>query len=181
MNTIRYVFESKQPELRRLVVKYGLAPATDSKDLWIKTNYLVGKFKGEMMKDIADIHPDKDLILWGESDKELVRSLPPIGKVESKEEPVVKSKEQMNESLNNFFKGFGENKSNACGCSGADGEYSNCAGNPSCNCDKDKGKGKDSKFSNAGGDSLSEKTNMPLVIIGSLIVIGGFLLYHKAQ
>ena len=69
IDTIRYVYENKQPELRRLVVKYGLPPAKNSKDLWSKVNYLVAKFKSEMLKDIADIHPDKDLIIWSESTK----------------------------------------------------------------------------------------------------------------
>lgn len=148
-NTITYIFENRQPELKRLIVKYGLNPAKNKVDLWKKINYLVAKFKDEMLRDLAEIHPDKDLILWNESQKEDVK-LPestPIAIVEA--------------------------KSNACGCSGANGEkeFSNCYGNPSCSC------GCKNNYANVEGENEDNKSkdNLPLLVVGSLLVISGLL------
>jgi hypothetical protein len=166
-NTIKYIFENKQPELKRLVVKYGLTPARSKNDLWKKTNYLIAKFKDEMLLDVAKIHPDRDLIVWSiQKMQESQRQMP-----------------QQVSSVNSIVENNNEQVSNACGCSGADGneysnangtdEYSNCYGNRDCNCQ--------CQSSNiTGGEIVTKvKANMPLVIIGSLLVIGGLLLYNK--
>ena len=165
-NTIKYIFENKQPELRRLVVKYGLTPARSNNDLWKKTNYLIAKFKDEMLLDVAKIHPDRDLIVWSlQKMQEAQRQLP-----------------QQVSSLNSIVENNNEQVANACGCSGADGndysnahgidEYSNCYGNRDCNCQCQ---------SNITGEEIKTKikANMPLLIIGSLLVVGGLLLYNK--
>lgn len=165
IDTIRYVFENKQPELRRLVVKYGLTPAKNQSDLWKKVNYLVAKFKDEMLRDIALIHPDKALILWAEAPQGTENAPTPIS-----ESDVNPDKKPENK----------ENKSGACGCSGADGvDYSYCSGNPNCNCDKGKAETK----SNADGKSFADtmKDNMPLVIVGSLLLVGGLILFGNRQ
>lgn len=174
MDTIKYIFETKQPELRRLVVKYGLQPAKNSKDLLDKVSYLTLKFKEEFLKDIAAIHPDRDLILWSQdSDKKsAVDAVAAETSVLTKKEPYdKKSKEVI---------------SSACGCSGADGEnqdaadeFSNCGGNPDCKC----GNKNNQSFSNAEGKSFSDtlKDNMPLVIVGSLLLVGGLIFLGKRQ
>lgn len=162
IDTIRYVFENRQPELRRLVVKYGLPPAKNSKDLWSKVNYLVAKFKSEMLKDIADIHPDKDLIVWSESTKNAPTSINEI-------------------DLKSILPIAKEDKSSACGCSGADGDYSECQGNPNCDCNKGYSNCggnpncKCGQYSNADGIGSKIKDNMPIVVIASLLVVGGLL------
>jgi hypothetical protein len=165
-NTIKYIFENKQPELRRLVVKYGLTPARNKNDLWKKTNYLIAKFKDEMLLDVAKIHPDRDLIVWSiQKMQESQRQMP-----------------QQVSSANSIVENNSEQVANACGCSGADGndysnangidEYSNCYGNRDCNCQCQ---------SNITGEEIKTKikANMPLLIIGSLLVVGGLLLYNK--
>jgi hypothetical protein len=169
-NTIKYIFENKQPELRRLLIKYGLTPARNRNDLWKKTNYLIAKFKDEMLLDVAKIHPDRDLIVWSlQKMQESQRQLP----------PQVSNINAINENVSNIMH---EQVSNACGCSGADGndysnangidEYSNCYGNRDCNCQCQ---------SNISGEEIKAKVkaNMPLLLIGSLLVVGGLLLYNK--
>jgi hypothetical protein len=158
IDTIRYVYENRQPELRRLVVKYGLPPAKNAKDLWRKVNYLVAKFKGEVLKDIADIHPDKDLIIWNESTKVSSDNVP-------------KSISELD--LNTILPIEKEKKSGACGCAGADGEYSECGGGCGCGCSG--GCKTTATYSNAGGIVEKVKDNMPIVIIGSLLLVGGLL------
>ena len=171
INTIRYVFANRQPELRRLVVKYGLTPAKNEHDLWRKVNYLGKTFKKEFFKDIADIHPDRELILWNE--------LPKLSQAPTS----ISDADVKHPEIQEIVKKVIEKKSGACGCSGADGEEesSNCGGNPNCGCGK--GKKNEPSFSNADGKSLSDtlKDNMPLVIIGSLILVGGLILLGNRQ
>lgn len=173
MDTIKYVFETKQPELRRLVVKYGLQPAKNSKDLLDKVSYLMLKFKEEFLKDIAAIHPDRELILWSQdSDKKSS-----VDAVDA--ENAVIEKEPYDKKHNDAT-------SSACGCSSADGvsqdavdEFSNCGGNPYCKC----GNKSNQVFSNVEGKSFSDtlKDNMPLVIVGSLLLVGGLIFLGKRQ
>lgn len=173
-NTIKYIFENRQPELRRLIVKYGLTPARSKADLWKKVNYLVTKFKQEMLFDIAKMHPDRDLILWAAQQQQKI----------SQPQPVLP---QM-PSVSSFNQ---EENSNACGCSSANGDdysnmncgmsafsgddFSNCSGNPDCSCD--------CKKSNVEGETQTAKVevkstlanNMPLIVVGSLILVGGLI------
>jgi len=169
MNTIRYVFEAKQPELNGLVVKYGLSPATSKHDLWVKTNFLVKKFKEDFMKDIADIHPDKDLLAWSFSlDKQKVDA--------NNFEPKPTTSELQN-ILNNVSV-IPQKSSNACGCSGADGEKtSGCCGS-GADGEKTSGcNGCESMKSNITGTEIKEKiqNNLPLVIVGSLAIVVGLI------
>lgn len=173
INTIRYVFENKKPELRRIVVKYGLPPAKNDADLWKKTNYLVAKFQEEAMKDIALIHPDRELIIWSSESKskpsintDLVPALEPV--------PITVVATSSNINANGE-----DNYSNACGCSGANGEteYSNCNGNKKCNCGCDSNR----NYSNVEGNdkkSFSDilKENLPTVVVGGLLLVGVALL-----
>lgn len=179
INTIRYVFENKKPELRRIVVKYGLPPAKNDSDLWKKTNYLVAKFQEEAMKDIALIHPDRELIIWSSEPKVEKKQLEEIIlKTEPIIEPLI--------NTNNYNKKFGADGedyfSNACGCSGANGEteYSNCNGNKKCSCGCESNK----NYSNADGDTKKSigdmlKDNLPAVVVGSLLLVG-VVLFLKA-
>ena len=158
IDTIRYVYENRQPELRRLVVKYGLPPAKNAKDLWSKVNYLVAKFKGEVLKDIAEIHPDKDLIIWSESTKAGNDAAP----------------KSISEIDLSSILPMEEKKSGACGCAGADGEYSECGG-CGCGCSGCRTTATTATYSNAGGIVEKVKDNMPIVVIGSLLLVGGLL------
>lgn len=176
MNTIRYVFENRQPQLNSLVVKYGLSPAVSKNDLWRKTNFLISKFREDFMKDIADIHPDKDLLAWRFSlDKQkednynkedIIRTAP--------------SKSELQNILENVTVIPQRQKaSNACGCSGADGEQtSGCCGS-GANGEKTSGcNGCDSmKKSSVTGTEIKEKiqNNLPLVIVGSLALVVGLI------
>lgn len=165
---ITYLVENKQPELRRLVVKYGLTPAKNITDLTNKVKYLMKKFKHEFMKDLANIHPDKDLIIWSlSSDKESPVTDSPS--TTSSSTPIV-----IKEAISKM-----EKKSSACGCSGADGETTlGCNGDTECSGCASKAK-KAEATSSAEGDKKSMvdvlKENMPLVIIGSLVLVGGLV------
>lgn len=119
INTIKYVFVNKQPELKKLVVKYGLKPATNEKDLWKKVNYLVLKRPELVLRDLAAIHPDRDLILASVKNTEEIKPEILQPKVEAAKEAT----------------------SNACGCShGADGSTTDkgCSCNKKSNADGDK-------------------------------------------
>ena len=120
-------------------------------------NYLVAKFKGEVLKDIADIHPDKDLIIWNESTKVSSDNVP-------------KSISELD--LNTILPIEKEKKSGACGCAGADGEYSECGGG--CGCSRCK-----TTYSNVGGIGEKVKDNMPILVIGSLLLVGGLLFLNR--
>jgi hypothetical protein len=156
MNTLNYVFENRQPELRQMVVDYGLKPAKNRLDLYKKVNAIVAKYKNQALKDIAKIHPDREFILWSVENEE---SAP-------KKEVV-------------------ETKSSACGCSGADGEYSNCGGGCACGCGGKCGSSNNEKqakqYSSVDGDTTPSalKNNMPIIVIGSLLAVGGLLLLGR--
>ena len=127
-DAIKYVFDTREPELRRLVVKYGQPPARNKEDLWKKTNGLIAQFKHEMLKDIADIHPDKDLIIWAYL-QDVKKESPAIT-------PTISTKPVIQETDSKKF-------------SNVDGEKKSIA------------------------DVI--KGNLPLVVIGSLIVVGGLI------
>ena len=164
MNTIRYVFMNKQPELQSLVVKYGLSPAQNQNDLWKKVNYLLLKFREEFMKDIADIHPDKDLFSWRFS----------LDKTDDIEpSTIINDSNPTKSELENIAQNIkvedktsgccGEKTSGCCG-SGFDAEKSDCNGCNSMNSGFDGGK---------MGEKI--KNNMPLIIIGSLALVFGVI------
>ena len=177
-NTIKYIFENKQPELRRLIIKYGLTPAKNNADLWKKVNYLIAKFKDEMLFDVAKLHPDKDLILWAYQQQQQQQQQQQRGFD-------MMQKSSYNQNQSNVEGDYsdacgcssanGDEYSNACGCSSANGDdYSNCNGNPDCKCNCSSGvDGQESKTTVA--DKL--KNNMPLVVVGSLLLVGSLILF----
>lgn len=191
INTIKYVFENKKPELRRIVVKYGLTPAKNNLDLWRKVNYVIATYKQEAMMDIAKIHPDKDLISWAIeqtqpkpsvvdlSDANTSKNIIPenLTRIEQKIGEAIENLPQdlINTSRSNVKSAIKKSEYHSvCGCSGADGEneYSNCNGNSGCTCGcKNK-----NNYSNAEGDSNKigdwVKDNLPTVVIGSLLLVG---------
>jgi hypothetical protein len=158
-----------------LVVKYGLTPAKSKHDLWMKTNFLVKQFKENFMKDIADIHPDKDLFTWrfsldkeNNSDKKDITSVAP-------------SHSELQNILDNVtvIPPTNQKASNACGCSGANGEKtSGCCGS-GADGEKTSGcSGCDAmKKSSITGTEIKEKiqNNLPLVIVGSLALVVGLI------
>ena len=161
MNTIRYVFSTRQPQLQGLVVKYGLPPARTPQELWHKVNFCVSKFREKFMKDLADIHPDKDLFAWSFS---LDNNTP------SKQE------------LENIAKNTTVETTSSCCGSGVDGEKtSNCCGSgiegsqfSDCNACEGMQSGID-------GAVIKEKIkdNMPLIIVGSLALVFGVIALTK--
>lgn len=196
INTIRYVFGAKKPELRRLVVKYGLPPAKNEQDLWRKTNYLVAKFQKEMLKDIAYIHPDRELILWStESDE------PKVGK---------SSGANGNEESNYYGKpcncGLGINctcglgvgkKPCGCGCatSNVEGQTEQTTPTQMMTTEQNNQVGGTAaslpqqvvpqvqvvEKIQAGSFQETLKNNMPLVVVGSLLLVGGLILFGNRK
>lgn len=168
MDTIKYVFATKKPELSRLVVKYGLKPATSANDLWQKTNFLAVKYRERFMKDIADIHPDKELFTWRFS----------------LDEPKPTEKELSDIIENTTVAETLDKKSNACGCSGADGEKkSGCCGS-GADGEKTSGcTGCEAMKLNSGftGAEITAKVkdNLPLVVVSSLALVFGIMLISK--
>jgi hypothetical protein len=173
INTIRYIFGAKKPELRRLVVKYGLPPAKNEQDLWHKTNYLVAKFQEEMLKDIAYIHPDRELILWS---------------TKSEESKGKNSEEKSNCYGNpdcNCGVGIGKKP---CGCAGA---TSNFEGNeqavmqpqPQQQAQPQQQQVPQVVVEKIQAGSFQEtlKNNMPLVVVGSLLLVGGLILFGNRK
>ena len=189
INTIRYVFGAKKPELRRLVVKYGLPPAKNEQDLWHKTNYLVAKFQKEMLKDIAYIHPDRELILWSTETEESK------GKNDSEEKSNCYGNPDCNCGV-----GIGK-KPCGCGCAGA---TSNVGGQTEQVATPPQQVGgtvaslppqlqqqlpqqqvvpqvQVVEKIQAGSFQETLKNNMPLVVVGSLLLVGGLILFGNRQ
>jgi len=163
---------TKQPELQRLVVKYGLSPAKNQGDLWKKVNYLLLKFREDFMKDIADIHPDKDLFAWRFSLDKNTEVEP--RSIINNDVPTKSELENIAQNIKVATKTSGcggeqtsgvnnEQTSNCCG-SGFDAEKSDCNG---CNAMK----------SGFDGGQIKEKIkdNMPLIIVGSLALVFGVI------
>ena len=188
INTIRYVFGAKKPELRRLVVKYGLPPAKNEQDLWHKTNYLIAKFQKEMLKDVAYIHPDRELILWStESDE------PKVGKSSA-----ANGNEESNYYGNPCNCGLGINCNcglgigkKPCGCGCASTSTSNVEGQneQAVAPQPQQVVGKSIlpeapqvvEKIQAGSFQETLKNNMPLVVVGSLLLVGGLILFGNRK
>jgi hypothetical protein len=189
INTIRYVFGAKKPELRRLVVKYGLPPAKNEQDLWHKTNYLIAKFQKEMLKDIAYIHPDRELILWSTESNE-----PKVSKNSSANGD--ENEEQSNCYGNPCNCGLGIGKK-PCGC-GCATATSNVGGQTEQVATPPQQQVGGTAASlppqqqvvpqvqivekiQAGSFQETLKNNMPLVVVGSLLLVGGLILFGNRQ
>lgn len=152
INTIRYIFGAKKPELRRLVVKYGLPPAKNEQDLWHKTNYLVAKFQKEMLKDIAYIHPDRELILWSTESEESK------GKNDSEEKGATSN-----------FEGNEQAVIQPQPQPQAQPQQQQVV--PQVVVEKIQ----------AGSFQETLKNNMPLVVVGSLLLVGGLILFGNRK
>lgn len=50
------------PQAKSLIIKYGYAPATSAEDLVAKLDRMVAEHREVALKDIAEIHPHRDLI-----------------------------------------------------------------------------------------------------------------------
>lgn len=148
--TIKYIFDNKMPEINGLIAKYGIAPANSKDDLWNKTNFCLRRFRERFMKDLCDIHPDKDLLAWRFSLDEATPS----------------EKELMSIMENTTILPDNQNKSNACGCSGANGK--------SCMACED------SNYGITGAEVVTKiKDNMPVVVIASLALVIGVIALTK--
>ena len=184
INTIRYVFGSSKPELRRLLVKYGLPPAKNEQDLWRKTNYLVAKFKDEMLKDIAYIHPDRELILWSAKNEQNENDTQNDTQNDTKLEPKVGKTSRADGD---------EEKSNCCGCGCGSNKKSNVGGETNTEVVPQQVGGTAASLPQpqpqvvvqaaAASGSFQEtlKNNMPLVVVGSLLLVGGLILFGNRQ
>ena len=96
-----YVAENNTKAAKKLIRASGFDPARSLNDAVKKLSALVEDDGKDALRKLAMIHPDKDLIIWAH-------------KEELEKEITAKANEIAE-----------ENKSNACGCSGADG--SSCA------------------------------------------------------
>jgi hypothetical protein len=85
-----YIAYNNRPMAQKMLVKYGLKPAKSPVEMERKLIALTRDYKEDALREFANMHPDKELIL----------------KYANRE----------------------EKKSNACGCSGFDGEYSSFCG-----------------------------------------------------
>jgi len=104
-----YLVANARPAMQRLVVQFGLPPAKSDSDLIRKLKYIVQKHTKKAWAEIAKVHPDAELFSMnfdGADNKE--DALPKIDKSQI-----------MSEAESTYSEFFG---SNACGCSGADGE-----------------------------------------------------------
>lgn len=149
------------PEINGLVTKYGIAPANSKDDLWNKTNFCLRRFRERFMKDLCDIHPDKDLLAWRFSLDEARPS----------------EKELMSIMENTTILPDNENKSNACGCSGANGSSCmSCSGTDGKSCMACQ----DSNYGITGAEVVTKiKDNMPVVVIASLALVIGVIALTK--
>ncbi len=110
INTIHYVFANRQPQVQALISSWGLNPAKTEKGLWLQINDVIRKYPDQALMALANIHPDRDLIL------STIKNVEPIS-------PSIITPESVKEEI----------KSNACGCGG---KTSGCDGVSSCGCDK---------------------------------------------
>jgi len=155
--TIKYIFDNKMPELNSLIAKYGIAPANSKQDLWEKTNFCIRRFRERFMKDLCDIHPDKDLFEWRMSlDKEMPSE-----------------KELMSIMENTTI--LPDTKSNCNGntkcatCS----QKSNADGSSCMACEN-------SNYGITGAEIQEKiKNNMPVVVIASLALVIGVIALTK--
>lgn len=98
-----------RPAMQRLVVQFGLPPAKSDADLIKKLKYIVQKHGKKAWAEIAKVHPDAALFSMNfDAEEKGKDSLPTFDKSQI-----------MSEAENTYSEFFG---SNACGCSGADGE-----------------------------------------------------------
>jgi hypothetical protein len=97
-----YIAYNNKPLAQKMLVKYGLRPAKSPIELERKLVSLTRDYKEEALRELANIHPDKDLIL------------------NFADRPELKSNKQS--SFCGCSSGFdGEESSSFCGCSGFDG------------------------------------------------------------
>jgi hypothetical protein len=94
-----YIAYNNRPMAQKMLVKYGLKTAKNPNEMERKLISLTRDYKEEFLKELANIHPDKELILKYADKKE---------------------------EKSNFCgcSGFDGEKSNFCGCSGFVGEKS---------------------------------------------------------
>ncbi len=118
INTIHYVFANRQPQVMALIKSWGLKPAKTERGLWRQINDVIRKYPDQALMGLANIHPDRDLIL------STIKNVEPINPAIITPVTPEAIKEVVKE----------ETKSNACGCMG--GRSSGCDGSSTCNCGK---------------------------------------------
>ena len=140
--------------------------------MWHKTNYLVAKFQKEMLKDIAYIHPDRELILWSTESEESK------GKNDSEEKSNCYGNPDCNCGI-----GIGK-KPCGCGC----GSTSNVEGNEQAVMQPQPQPQQQQVVPQvvvekiqAGSFQETLKNNMPLVVVGSLLLVGGLILFGNRK
>ena len=152
--TIKYIFDNKMPELNSLITNYGVAPANSKQDLWEKTNFCIRRFRERFMKDLCDIHPDKDLFQWRMSlDKEM---------------PSEKELMSIMENTTIMPEKSNANGNSCMACSGANGNDSSCMA-----CENNN-------YGITGAEIQQKlKDNMPVVVIASLALVIGVIALTK--
>ena len=157
--TIKYIFDNKMPELNSLITNYGVAPANSKQDLWEKTNFCIRRFRERFMKDLCDIHPDRDLFQWRMSlDKEMPSEKELMSIMEN---TTILPDEKSNCN--------GDTKCEAC----SQKQKSNADGSSCMACE-------DSNYGITGEEIQQKlKNNMPFVVIASLALVIGIIALTK--
>lgn len=140
---------------RRLLKKYGMPDAKNHKDLEFKLAelYRNSADKVEMDKEFCKIHPHKDFIIrYSEIKKEPTTVDVPNS--------YVVTEDKVKDMLKEYISG-----------------YSNCNGNPNCNCGKSSFSGYNESFGQPTQTSSNTAT-IALSVIGIVAVLG-IIMHHK--
>ncbi len=175
INTIHYVFANRQPQVKALITSWGLKPAKTEKGLWLQINDVIRKYPDQALMALANIHPDRDLIL------STIKNVEPIN-------PAIIIPEVVKAVVKE------ETKSNACGCMA--GRTSGCDGSSTCNCDKkSNATGDDTKKAESvaakvitpeTANVIIPPTNdmanmMPIFVVGMVVIGVAFLAFHSSK
>jgi len=159
------------PEVNALLSKYGIATSNNPSDLVQKLAdlYRNAPDKRILEKELSDIHPHKNFIL------QYSEKTPSVSKVIS-ENVKFGDEQEVKQMLRQYIS-----------TSPPINEFSNCEGNPNCNCHKKMsnacGCSSFSGFDSSTGVTLqgNAQNNNKELIIGGLILVTvlGLFLHHK--
>jgi len=146
-----YIAYNNRPMAQKMLVKYGLKSAKSPMEMERKLISLTKDYKEEALRELANIHPDKELIL----------------KYVDREE-----------KKSGFCgcSGFdGDNSSSFCGCSGFDGDNKSSF----CGCSGFNGENKKENTNNnleatpptKTGNMLLKSENLGVVLVAGLLAV----------
>jgi len=144
---------------RSLLKKYNQPDAKNHRDLELKLAnlYKTSEDKKLMDKEFCEIHPHRDFIL-----KYTIKA-PEELTVESKQE-IGMTEDSIKDILKKYI--------------GETGDFSNCAGNPSCGCNKSSFSGYAESFGQPQQSLNNNTVTVALSVIGIVAILGIFM-HHK--